>query len=316
MLARMQSQLIADLIEQHHPHIHVELVICNTSGDRIQDRPLHSAGGKGLFVKELEIALLDNEIDLAVHSLKDVPVTLPLVDQSELVIAAYPRREDPLDLLICKSAKRLVDLPPSARIGTGSLRRQAQLLRLRPDLKILGLRGNIDTRIRKCLAGEFDAIVLAVAGAKRAGMFDEAIMTPIPADQLVPCAGQGALALQCRASDSATFKILQTLNDPTTALCVGLERAVIAALNCDCTSPVGALALVIDDRIHLTAIVAAAGGQQPVISSSAERLSNNRPLPCRRSFSLCCSRALKICSILRAISAPSISWVPVRVTPG
>jgi uroporphyrinogen III methyltransferase/synthase len=270
MLARMQSQMIADQIEQTRPQVKVELIICKTTGDRIQDRPLHESGGKGLFVKELELALLADEIDFAVHSLKDVPVTMPLVDQNELVIAAYPAREDPRDVLVSRTARALNDLPQGARVGTGSLRRAAQILKLRPDLKIEGLRGNIDTRIGKCLKGEFDAVILAMAGVRRSGLLDDATMTAIPTDQLTSAAGQGALALQCRGSDSATRQILQTLDDPHTALCVRLERAVVSALQGDCASPIGALAQVKGGRIHLTAVVAAAGGEPPVITASAD----------------------------------------------
>ena len=270
LLARMQSQSVADQIEHHQPGVKVELVICKTTGDQIQDRPLHDAGGKGLFVKELELALLGGEIDLAVHSLKDVPVTMPVVDQSGLVIAAYPAREDPRDVLVSRTARSIADLSTGARVGTGSLRRQAQLLKLRPDLQILGLRGNVDSRIRKCLDGEFDAVVLAMAGVRRSGLLDDATMTAIEAEQLVPAAGQGALALQCRAGDGETLEILRGLNDPETEMCVGLERAVVSALGGDCVSPIGALAEVREGKIHLTAVVAAAGGKLPVISASGE----------------------------------------------
>jgi uroporphyrinogen III methyltransferase/synthase len=270
MLARMQSQMIADEIERRHPSVKVELVIRKTTGDQIQDRPLHEAGGKGLFVKELELALLANEIDFAVHSLKDVPVTMPLVDQADLVIAAHPVREDPRDVLVSRIARSIVDLPHAARVGTGSLRRMAQLTRLRPDLKITGLRGNIDTRVRKCLDGEFDAVILAMAGVRRSGLFDDATMTAIPVDQLVPSAGQGALALQCRSNDTATRELLATLNDQDTALCVRIERAVVLALQGDCASPIGALATVNNRRLELIAVVAAAGGRLPVVSATAD----------------------------------------------
>jgi uroporphyrinogen III methyltransferase/synthase len=270
MLARMQSQRIADEIESRHPTVKVELIIRKTTGDIIQDRPLHEAGGKGLFVKELELALLANEIDFAVHSLKDVPVTMPLVDQAELVIAAYPKREDPRDVLVSRIAKTIAELPQGARVGTGSLRRMAQLLHLRPDLKIEGLRGNIDTRIRKCLDGEYEAIILAMAGVRRSGLFDDSTMTAIPVDELVPSAGQGALALQCRANDAATRELLENLNDHDTALCVRTERAVVLALQGDCASPIGALAQVNSCRIEVTAVVAAAGGKLPVITAKAD----------------------------------------------
>jgi uroporphyrinogen III methyltransferase/synthase len=194
---------------------------------------------------------------------------MPLVDQSGLKIAAYPQREDARDVLICQSARSLIDLPASARIGTGSLRRKAQLLNLRRDLQVQGLRGNVDTRIGKCMGGEFDAVILAMAGVRRAGLMDDATMTPIPTNQLLPAAGQGALALQCRAGDASTIAILQSLNDPATELCVKLERAVVSALHGDCASPLGVLAEVRGPELVLQAIVAAAGGGPPVISAAA-----------------------------------------------
>src|SRR5687768_14549647 len=158
LLARTQSQLVADDLMLRHPGLRVELVIVRTSGDRITDRPLHEFGGKGLFTKELEQALLAGEVDFAVHSFKDVPVTMPLVDTSGLTIAAVPAREDPRDVLVSRKAKRLADLPPGARVGTGSLRRACQIVHARPDVVIEPVRGNIDTRLRKLTEGHYDAI--------------------------------------------------------------------------------------------------------------------------------------------------------------
>ena len=166
------------------------MIVIKTSGDQIQDKPLADIGGKGLFTKELEQALLEGRVDFAVHSFKDVPVTMPLVDQTGLIIAAVPRREVPFDALISLTAKSIDELPKGARIGTGSLRRRAQLLERRPDLLVENIRGNIDTRITKLKRGEFDAVVLAIAGLKRSNLFDPAIMTPLP--DLLPAAGQGA----------------------------------------------------------------------------------------------------------------------------
>src|SRR3954469_3456163 len=167
LLARSQSQMIADELMRLHPGLRVELIIIKTSGDQVQDKPLADIGGKGLFTKELEQALLDRHVDFAVHSFKDVPVTMPLVDQADLIIAAVPKREVPFDALISLKAKSIADLPQGAKIGTGSLRRRAQLLELRPDLVIENIRGNVDTRVRKMKSGEFDAVILAVAGLRR-----------------------------------------------------------------------------------------------------------------------------------------------------
>jgi len=196
-LALAQSNLIIDSLKRLHPTLRIDITTFKTSGDQIADRPLHELGGKGLFVRELEQALLDRKVDFVVHSFKDVPVTMPLVEQTNLIIAAVPPREDVRDVLISTRGTSIKELPPNAKIGTGSLRRRCQLLALRPDLKIENIRGNIDTRIRKLQSGDFDAIILALAGLKRANLFDATFMHPIPLDDFLPDAGQGALAIQC-----------------------------------------------------------------------------------------------------------------------
>src|SRR4051812_6748205 len=164
MLSRMQSQSVADALEKQHPGLKVELVLIKTTGDRITDRPLHEAGGKGLFTKELEQALLAGEVDMAVHSYKDVPVTMPLVEQANLIIAAVPAREDPRDVLISATPRRTPDPPQAPKAAPGTLRRRCQILALRPDLNVELIRGNIDTRLRKQREGQYDAILLAYAG--------------------------------------------------------------------------------------------------------------------------------------------------------
>ena len=266
LLARMQSQIVADELEKFHPGLTVELVICKTTGDRVQDRPLTDVGGKGAFTKELEEALLTNEIDFAVHSFKDVPVTMPLVDPSKLYIAAVPPRLDARDVLISRSARNIRELRDGARVGTGSLRRKCQLLATRADLNIENVRGNIDTRLKKLHAGEYDAIILAAAGLKRAGMYDEREMSHIDVNDLIPSAGQGALALQCRRDDLRTRSLLAVLDDPTTARCVRLERAIIAAFNGDCHSPIAAFASISDSILTLRTAVGARDGVPPLIT--------------------------------------------------
>ena len=267
LLSRMQSQWIADAMEKAHPHLKVELILIRTTGDQITDRPLHDAGGKGLFTKEIELALLKGEIDFAVHSYKDVPVTMPLVDIADLIIVASPLREDPRDLFASHKAKDILDLPKNAKVGTGSLRRQAQLLALRPDLQILPIRGNVDTRLRKLAEGQYDAVILATAGIKRANLFDPTFMTPIDTIQLLPSAGQGALALQCRKDNELVRKLLYTLNDQPTNMCANLEREVVRLLNGDCHSPIAALATINPhtNAVRLQAAVAAKDGHPPVI---------------------------------------------------
>jgi hydroxymethylbilane synthase len=265
----MQSQGILDALKKCHPGLQIELVLIQTTGDRITDKPLHDAGGKGLFTKEIEQALLANEIDIAVHSYKDVPVTMPLVDQAELIIAAVPAREDPRDVLVSATTRHIADLPQNARIGTGSLRRRCQMLAIRPDLQLELIRGNIDTRLRKLRSGEFDAIVLALAGLRRSGLFNETEMTPIEADQMLPAAGQGAIALQCRQADMRTREVLSSLHSPPDAACADLERAVVQALGGDCHSPIAALATIANNQFTLRAAVGARDGAPPVISTQA-----------------------------------------------
>ena len=275
MLSKMQSQTVADAIEKQHPQVKVELVLIKTSGDRITDRPLYAEGGKGLFTREIERALLANEIDFAVHSYKDVPVTIPLVEQSNLVIAAVPPREDPRDVLVSTKAKQIAELPQNAKIGTGSLRRRCQLLALRPDLEIELIRGNIDTRLRKLRAGDFDAILLAYAGLRRSALFDGEDMTAIELSDLLPAAGQGALAIQCRRDDATTRELLSTLHNSDDALCVDLERALVKALEGNCHSPIAALASLKEETLELSAAVGAHNGDPPVLRATAQGAKNN-----------------------------------------
>lgn len=267
VLALAQSRLVARSLEQAYPGLRVELVVVRTSGDEIADRPLHELGGKGLFTREIEQALLAGSVDLAVHSFKDLPVTMPLVDQSELIVAAVPPREDPRDALVSSAISRLIDLPDSARIGTGSLRRRCQLLSIRPDLEILPIRGNIDTRLRKLRAGEFDALVLAIAGLKRSGLFDAAVVHPM--EEMLPAPGQGALALQCRRDDRRTQQLLAGVHDPRTATCVTAERELVRLLEGDCHSPIAALAEHTSQGLKLVARVGARDGRPPVICAEA-----------------------------------------------
>ena len=284
LLARAQSGLVARKLEQAHPGLKVELVIVRTTGDQIADRPLHELGGKGLFTRELEQALLSGAIDFAVHSFKDVPVTMPLVDQSELIVAAAPEREDPRDVLVSITASRLSELPASAKVGTGSLRRRCQILALRPDLRIEPIRGNIDTRLRKLREGAFDALILALAGLKRANLFDPGMMHPIDARELLPAPGQGALSLQCRRDDRRTRELLAALDDPISRTQITAERELVRLLEGDCQSPIAALAEVKADELSLRAAVGGRGGAPPVIIASAQGSSNDPATVARHVF--------------------------------
>jgi hydroxymethylbilane synthase len=269
VLARTQSQLVASELEKRHKNLVVEVIILKTSGDQIQDKPLYELGGKGLFTKEIEQALQRNEIDVAVHSFKDVPVTQPLVPIDDLVIAAVPEREDPRDVFCSLVARQIAELPQGAKVGTSSLRRRCQLLAVRPDLKVETLRGNIDTRLRKLRDGAFDAIVLAAAGLRRTGLFNEAEMTMLDADQMLPAPGQGALAIQCRRNDERTRELLAVLDDRDTERAVTAERVIVQTLGGDCHSPIGALAEIDGDDMTLRVAVGSRGGEPPIIRAMA-----------------------------------------------
>ena len=208
-----------------------------TTGDRVQDRPLAEIGGKGLFVKEIEEALASGLADLAVHSIKDVPGQMP----DGLVIACVPRREDPRDVLVSPRYETIAGLPTGARVGTSSLRRAVSLQAFRPDLQIEPLRGNVDTRLRRVAAGDFDAIVLARAGLVRLGLEGRATEVLAPEVSL-PAVGQGALGIECRADDTRIRALLAAMNDTETATCVAAERGVLAAVEGDCKTPLGAFA--------------------------------------------------------------------------
>ncbi len=206
----------------------------------------------------------------------------PLLHDSFLRFAATPLGHDPRDLLISQKAKRIDQLPKSARVGTGSLRRQCQLLAKRPDLQIVPIRGNIDTRLKKLRQGEFDAIILALAGVERAGLLDLSWMNPLSIDEMLPAPGQGALALQCRSDDPSVSRILKTLDDPLTHICIDAERGVVALLEGDCHSPIGALAHVTDGILHLRAMVGARGGHPPIIHAASSSIITNHSLVVRQ----------------------------------
>ncbi|MDG0813720.1 hydroxymethylbilane synthase [Cohnella rhizosphaerae] len=244
-----------------------EVVPIVTRGDRILDVTLSKVGGKGLFVKEIEEALLGGEIDIAIHSMKDMPFELP----SGLAIGCVPPREDPRDALVNLTSSTLSDLPPGARIGTSSLRRAAQLQSRRPDFRIESLRGNIDTRLRKLESEGLDAIVLAAAGLKRMGWNDR-ITAFIDPEDCLPAVGQGALAVECRASDQEVLDLLARLNDTAAARAVAAERTFLGLLNGGCQVPIGAYATAAsaapDAVVSMTGMVAAADGSS-VLKASA-----------------------------------------------
>jgi hydroxymethylbilane synthase len=255
-LARAQAEMVRHDLEAHHTGLAIDVELIRTSGDRLQRGPLAPMGGKGLFVKEIEDALLAGGIDFAVHSLKDMPAVL----RDGLVLAATPRRADPSDVLVSRAAD-LAALPRGARVGTASVRRRAQLRAQRPDLDVVVLRGNVDTRLRRWREGDFDAIVLAAAGLARLGI-DEPAAKPISPDVLLPAVGQGALALECRAGDAATSALLAVLDDPSSARAVAAERAFLRAIGGDCNTPLAAHATIEGDRLRLRAQVSDLDGER------------------------------------------------------
>lgn len=257
-LALWQANHIRDCLMAQNPDLIIELSIIRTKGDKILDVPLSQVGGKGLFVKEIEEALLSGEADLAVHSIKDVPMILP----DGLTIGAIPKRAPFTDCLCAEKYASLSSIPQGATVGTSSLRRQAQLLALRPDLNIVSLRGNVDTRLRKMKEGQFAAIVLATAGLQRLGL-SASHMTELDPKEFVPAAGQGALGIECRADDTGTLDLLAKLNDAPTRTCVEAERAFLLGLDGGCQVPIGAHATLAEDgTVTLDGLVAETDGSR------------------------------------------------------
>jgi len=255
LLARWQADWVKGRLEAAQPGLRVALTIIKTTGDKILDVPLAKVGGKGLFVKEIEEALLAGAVDLAVHSMKDVPTALP----AALHLAAVTRREEPYDALISRDRLPLAKLPAGATIGTSSLRRQSQLLAYRSDLTIVGLRGNLDTRLRKVREGAMDGIVLAAAGLRRLG-WEAEIAEILPPTICLPAIGQGALGIECRRDDEAVNRAVWVLDDPDTRACVDAERAFLERLEGGCQVPIAAHATLTGERLTLTGLIAGLRG--------------------------------------------------------
>ena len=255
-LALAQSRGVAAALEAAHPGLRVDLEVIRTSGDRIQDVPLANVGGKGLFVKEIEEALLQGQIEVAVHSMKDLPALLP----PGLALGAITAREEGGDVLVAREARTLDELPPGARVGTSSLRRQAQLLHRRPDLCMVPLRGNVDTRLRRLTDGTLDAIVVAAAGLKRLGVRPPNAI-PLPLEVSLPAPGQGALGLEIREADRATAAVVAVLEDRTSRIAVTAERAFLRRLGGSCNVPIAAYGTVRGDLLTLTGLVASPDGK-------------------------------------------------------
>ena len=253
-LALWQANHIAELLRQRGHETAIEII--HTTGDKITDVALAKVGSKGMFIKEIEEALAENRIDLAVHSLKDLPTEL----SDQFTIAAVPAREDPRDAFCSVRFSSIEDLPQGARVGTSSLRREAQLKALRPDLKVLPLRGNVDTRLRKLESGEYEAIILALAGLRRLGK-TEFVRQVLPVEIVCPAAGQGALAIETHAGDREVIDALGFLNHAATRMETDCERALLQAMGGGCQVPIGANARLQGSELHLQAVIASPDGR-------------------------------------------------------
>ncbi len=257
-LALWQADFVADAIKKQYPELKVEKRLMTTKGDRILDAPLAKIGGKGLFTKELELEMLEGGIDLAVHSLKDMPTEIP----EGLIIASITKRFDPGDVMVSNSFDSFEALPEGAKVGTSSLRRKAQLLAIRPDLDFEDLRGNVNTRLRKLDEGHYDAIILAAAGLKRLG-FGDRITQLLPRKYLLPAVGQGALAIETRSEDGEVRGIVAFLDDGDTRACACAERAFLAKVEGGCQVPVGVYAEPNNDNsLSVEAVIASLDGKR------------------------------------------------------
>jgi hydroxymethylbilane synthase len=256
-LALVQARAVRSLLAAATGMVEdgIELVVIRTTGDIIQDRPLAEEGGKGLFTKEIEEALLDGHIDLAVHSAKDMPTVLP----EGLILAACPEREDPRDVFVSRKARTLLELPKQASLGTASLRRQAIARRARPDLRVIPLRGNVETRLRKLDAGEADATLLALAGLKRLGLTKHAT-TIMSVDEFLPAVGQGAIGVEARENDTRVRELLARVNHADTSTAIECERAFLAALEGSCTTPIAGHATIAGDAVQFRGLIARPDG--------------------------------------------------------
>ncbi len=261
-LALWQANWVKSELEKRHPGLEVELMKIKTTGDKITDVPLAQVGGKGLFTKEIEEALLRGDAHLAVHSMKDVPTIFP----DGLHLRAITEREDPRDAVFSRSDIKLADLPKGARIGTSSLRRQSQLLNIRPDFEMLNLRGNLDTRLRKLEEGQYDAIILAASGVKRHGWGGK-ITELLPPEVCLPAIGQGALGIETRTDDAATNDLVAFFDHRETSVAVRAERAFLGRLEGGCQVPIAAYGTVDGDELTLSGLVSSVDGTEMVKDS-------------------------------------------------
>lgn len=292
-LALWQAEYIRNQLMQLHPGLEVELVTFVTQGDKILDTPLAKIGGKGLFVKELEAALLDGRADLAVHSMKDVPMALP----EGLSLAVICEREEPFDAFVSNQYTHFDQLPQGAKLGTSSLRRKCQILKQRPDLDVIDLRGNVGTRLSKLDAGLYDAIILASAGLKRLGL-SERIRHHLSAELSLPAVGQGALGLECREHDQVTLALIQPLLHPETDACVRAERAFNAYLEGGCQVPIAGFATLSDRQIHIEGRVGSVDGKTMLVSKVSGDIEHAEQLGVQLAQNLIAQGAAELLAVL------------------
>jgi hydroxymethylbilane synthase len=272
-LALVQAHLVEKLLLEAHPHIKIEIVIITTTGDRLIDRNLNEIGGKGLFIKEIEEALLNNSVDIAVHSMKDMTAFIP----EAFEIPCMLKREDPRDALICKTASRIIDLPQGATVGTSSPRRASQVLHMRPDLKIVPFRGNIDTRLLKLKENEADATFLAIAGINRCKISDK-IIHIIDDKEMLPAVAQGAIGIETRKNDENLKQMLIPLHDKETFIRVEAERAFLQEFDGSCRTPIAALAKIDGDDISVNFLIASMDGKEVLRTTRKGRTSEAKQL--------------------------------------
>lgn len=301
-LALWQAEHVRDRLMNAHPGLVVEIEIIHTTGDKILDVPLSKIGDKGLFTKELDRALLEKRVDLAVHSLKDVPTKV----EAGLALAAISEREDPSDALVVAPGmpRTLAGLPAGARVGTSSLRRRAQLLALRADVEVLDLRGNLDTRLAAVHAGKYDAVILALAGMKRLGRHEEACDI-LDLDSWLPAVGQGALGIICRADDAETRRLLSVLDHPVTHAATAAERALLRKLEGGCQIPIAALAKMAGKELKLRALVASIDGKRIVRAERTGSVADATAIGASLADELVEKGAREILDELRAEQAPA-----------
>ena len=301
-LALWQANHIRDHLMQLHAGLEVDIEIIQTTGDKILDVPLSKIGDKGLFTKELDRALLDDRVHLAVHSLKDVPTRI----EDGLALAVIGKREDPSDALVAAPGepRTLAELAPHARVGTSSLRRRAQLMALRPDVDVQDLRGNLDTRLGMVHEGKYDAVILALAGMKRLGRAAEATEV-LDVQSWLPAVGQGALGIICRADDPETKRFLQPLDDADTHAATTAERALLRELEGGCQIPIGALAKVNGDELYIRSLVASIDGKRVVRGERRGKASDAAKIGSELAHELIGRGAREILDELRMLDAPT-----------